>query len=277
MQLSDFDLIPTVNTDVKPGDLYGRLFILLTGRSVETDNLYAISICSCGKIVKNRCDLLLRNKHKSCGCTHKKKSTHYSRWSHMMLRCFNTEHEAYPNYGGRGITVCKEWHNFETYESQLPEGYFEGAHLDRIDNDGNYEPSNVRWVSQKENNDNRRSGVSITHADRTQSMTAWANEIGVSPQVLWSRLNDHNWSVERALTTPSLDANERMALARKARWDGHVKKGPKTDRKHRTVEYQGRVWTSKQLSEHCGVPVKLLSKRLFERGWPVEKAVIPVQ
>lgn len=275
MQLADFNLIPTTADAVKVGDLYGRLFVVLIGQVEGTYRYYAICQCVCGsKPVKRRFDLLTAHKSISCGCTSKPRRLFYTRWIHMMQRCFVSTNPAYPDYGGRGITVCKRWQTFENYVEDLPEGYFDGAHLDRINNDKGYEPGNLRWVSQKQNNDNKRTGVLITYDGRTQSITAWANEVGLPMHVIRSRIKEHNWPVEKALTTPVIEANERMAIARQVRWGNHVKKGPKTTRVHRTVEYQGRTWNMKQLSEHCGVPLKLLSKRLWERGWPIEKAVV---
>ena len=194
-----------------------------------------------------------------------------------MDRCYNTECPAYDNYGGRGISVCPDWHELEKFIEQLPSGYFDGAHMDRIDNNGNYEPSNVRWATPQENFDNRRSGVPLTYDGRTQSMTAWANEVGIAPQMLWARINEHGWTVEKAITTPPLsDPHERMKRAHEFRWAGHVKPPPPPKRTIRTVELGGATLTLDQLATVSGVSRKLLAKRIFERGWPVEKAIVPV-
>lgn len=201
------------------------------------------------------------------------RTIYYDRWRHMMDRCYNEECDAYPNYGGRGIRVCEAWHNIENYAADLPKDYFEGAHLDRIDNDGHYEPNNVRWVTPKKNHDNRRSGVMLTHDGRTQSMTAWSNETGVHIATIWNRLNVEGWSVEKTLTTPAIEPNERMAIARQARWGNHTKKPSPPKREFRTVDLHGATLTLAQLALISGVPHKLLAKRIFERGWSVERAI----
>lgn len=201
----------------------------------------------------------------------------FDRWRNMMNRCYDPDCAAFPNYGGRGIKVCDRWHNPLNYVQELPVGFFKGAHLDRIDNDGDYEPSNMRWVTARENHNNRRSCVMITHSGKTQSISQWAREIDMNPATLHTRLTVWNWPIERALTTPTLTAKERMTLARNARYKDHVKKPTPPKRNIPQIEYNGEIVTLRDLSKRCGVPRKMLYKRLFERGWPVEKAVQPVR
>jgi|SRR5882757_437353 len=196
------------------------------------------------------------------------------RWGHMMDRCYDPDHPMFPRYGGRGIKVCDEWHNFATYAVQLPAGYFDKAHLDRIDNDGDYEPQNVRWVSALENHNNRADHFRIEYDGRTQNLSQWARELNINIATLHTRLAVWDWPVERAFETPPLDAAQRMLVARTKRYEGHVKKINLTSRTHRKVIYDGRMVTLTELSKICGVSVKLLYKRIFERGWPIEKAVI---
>lgn len=91
---------------------------------------------------------------------HKSNEKIYQVWQGMRKRCFYKSHKNYDCYGGRGITVCEEWNNsfqaFYEYVSELPHYGKKGYSLDRIDNDGNYEPGNVRWATQKEQCNNRR-------------------------------------------------------------------------------------------------------------------------
>ena len=79
----------------------------------------------------------------------------WNRWKSMKDRCLNKNNKAYKNYGGRGITICERWLKFENYVEDLDDSYIEGYTIDRIDNDGHYEPNNVRWASYSEQNRNK--------------------------------------------------------------------------------------------------------------------------
>ena len=134
--------------------------------------------CDCGKTSFVRSTCLLRGTSTSCGCkaresasaiakTGKNRRTHgqnrtktHVLWQHMKQRCFNPNISSFKDYGGRGISVCNEWRNsfqaFFDYVSKLPHFDEPGYSLDRINNDGNYEPGNVRWATRTEQNNNRR-------------------------------------------------------------------------------------------------------------------------
>lgn len=123
--------------------------------------------CDCGKEVKVLARNLITGNTTSCGClaletrtTHNKWGTRvYRSWDHMIQRCTNPNSTGYEYWGGRGITVYEEWKSFDKfyeYVSKLPHCGEEGRSIDRINNDGNYEPGNVRWATKSEQNANKR-------------------------------------------------------------------------------------------------------------------------
>lgn len=284
--LNNFGLIETNASAIRVGDLFGRLSVIAVGQVAGTYRYYAICQCLCGsKPKKIRQDGLKSGVVESCGCLQKERSTkhgmtesiHYDRWKNMIDRCVNEKCSAYANYGGRGIKVCDRWLSLPSFIEDMSDGYFEGAEIDRKDNDGNYEPGNVRWATRSENNDNRRSGRKLTFNGKTQSQRAWAKELGLKDQLINDRIVNLGWSVERALTEKAMPAKERMAKALAARYEGYTAKGRpayKTARKYRTVEFQGETVRMSELSAMTGVTVKNLHRRLFELGWPVDRAVI---
>jgi hypothetical protein len=116
--------------------------------------------CDCGTEKTVRGQYLREGRSTGCGCTRRvthglHKHPQYGSWLQMRDRCRNPNHPDYPHYGGRGIKVCKRWHDFGLYLSDVGERP-PGKTLDRIDNDGNYTPGNVRWATQKEQIANRR-------------------------------------------------------------------------------------------------------------------------
>ena len=125
----------------------------------------------------------------------------YRIWGHIKTRCFNPNYENFHRYGGRGITMCDEWrNNFRSFERwALCNGYHEKLSIDRINNDGNYEPSNCRWVSQSEQNKN-------TTANRKfngKCISDWAKELGIDCDLIYARINRLGWDIEKAIFTPA--------------------------------------------------------------------------
>ena len=105
----------------------------------------------------------------------------YNLWATMKSRCENPNRKKYQSYGARGICVCDEWHDAKNFcEWALANGYKDGLQLDRINNDGNYEPSNCRWVTPKENSRNRRNTQYLTINGETKSVAEWCESIDVS-------------------------------------------------------------------------------------------------
>lgn len=130
-------------------------------------------------------------------------------WAAMRERCNNQWCKAYPNYGGRGITVCERWSSFENFLADMGRRPSLGHSIDRIDNDGPYSPDNCRWatrVEQKANQRPRKDAVWIEHDGHRKTLDDWARALGIRYGTLYQRLAK-GWSTERALTTPTRTRN----------------------------------------------------------------------
>lgn len=123
--------------------------------------------------------------------------------SHMRDRCFNPRNKSYKNYGGRGITVCDEWLNDPNsfVDWALEHGYKPNLSIDRIDNDGDYEPNNCRWVTLSENNQNRRSSKYFAISGEAKNLQQWCDLYDI-PRTAVERRLSLGWDIERALSTP---------------------------------------------------------------------------
>lgn len=123
----------------------------------------------------------------------------YGVWANMKTRCENPNDKHYSRWGGRGIRVCEEWHDFKRfYDWAISNGYSEGLTIDRIDNNGNYEPSNCRWVTVLEQNQNKRNVILLTHNGETKTCAEWSRMFGLSKNTVYSRFHK-GWTVEQCL------------------------------------------------------------------------------
>lgn len=119
----------------------------------------------------------------------------YRVWASMLQRCTNPNARGFYNYGGRGIRVCDRWKKFAAFMSDMGDRPI-GTSLDRVDNDGDYKPSNRRQQAS-----NRRDSVYITFRGRTKHIDEWATEYSLTGRLIYIRLR-RGWDVERAITTP---------------------------------------------------------------------------
>jgi hypothetical protein len=198
---------------VNPGDKYGRLTVVA---EVE-GNRYSRRIlcrCDCGMEKIIALNLLLSGNTKSCGCLKRemriaKNTSHglskhclYSVWSSMKDRCLNSNIDSYKNYGARGISVCDEWMDFANfYNWAINNGYKKGLTIERVDYNGNYDPSNCTWIPFKDQSKNRRSNHWIEFNGEIKTMSQWARDFGFKRGTIKDRI-ERGWPIQKALTTP---------------------------------------------------------------------------
>lgn len=126
----------------------------------------------------------------------------YNIWRSMRQRCNNPKTRNYKNYGGRGIRVCNEWEDFQTFVKwAFQSGYNDTLTIDRENTDGNYCPENCRWTTYKKQNNNRRDNRLIEYNGEIHTLSEWSDIIGIKMPTLWKRIKD-GWSIEKAFTSP---------------------------------------------------------------------------
>lgn len=137
------------------------------------------------------------------GCTFLEGFTpEYIAWARMKSRCFYAGDSRYHSHGGRGITVCDRWReSFSHFLADMGAKPGPDYSVDRINNDGNYEPSNCRWATRKEQANNRRNNRFIEYRGERKTLQQWANELGMNRTTIAARLA-RGWSMERAVTSP---------------------------------------------------------------------------
>lgn len=184
--------------------------------------VYWKCICECGNTIYVSTANLNSNRVKSCGClklerllerstTHNKSKTRiYHIWKSMRQRCYNENDYSYKNYGGREIKVCDEWYNDFTafYNWSIEHNYQENLTIDRIDNNGNYEPENCRWVSKLIQSNNTRFNKYITINNETKSLADWCRYYNLNYNSVEQRINRYHWEPSKALLTPFRKINK---------------------------------------------------------------------
>ena len=210
------------------GQRFGRLTVIERTNQSPGEEVRWLCKCSCGKTVEVDAKSLRKGKTKSCGCYRKDATSSrfrkhgatvrdkktpdyriYSIWRGMLDRCYRQGNHRYKLYGGRGISVCDEWHDFATFQRWAMEnGYKDGLTIDRIDNQKGYSPENCQWATPLEQTRNRRITRRITFMGHTMTVREWASMIGVPYEILNQRLT-RGWNIERALTEPVHEEQKR--------------------------------------------------------------------
>ena len=196
------------------GKKFGRLTVIERAENKGKSVMWVCK-CECKNITIVRPENLRSGRTQSCGCLHSEQLSNrnikhgksntrlYTIWESMKSRCLYKSHARFKDYGGRGITVCNEWiHDFQTfYDWSMANGYAENLTIDRINNDKGYSPDNCRWVTIKEQENNKRSNHKITYKGETHNIKEWADILEINHRVIRKRISV-GWSVERAFTTP---------------------------------------------------------------------------
>ncbi|GHV74233.1 hypothetical protein AGMMS49940_15350 [Spirochaetia bacterium] len=198
------------------GQRFGRLTVM--GLDHADKKRYWKCLCDCGKEAVVQGDKLKMGRTKSCGCyraefgskigsikTHGLTNTVlFSRWHGMLDRCYREKAQNYYNYGGRGITVCNEWrNNFQAfYDWAMENGFDESLTIDRIDENGNYEPGNCRWATSGQQSINKRNTIILEYKGEEKTLVEWAEQLKLSRAILYKRIKRYKWDIEKAFTTP---------------------------------------------------------------------------
>lgn len=191
--------------NIEVGQKFGRLTVVqelpnrLIGITERRKIRCFLCQCDCGKTHEINISGLANKGTKSCGCLLGLAHTHgesragkkeYKTWHYINERCHNTKHKSYKNYGGRGITVCDRWrHSYETFLSDMGRAPSSKHTMDRIDSNKSYEPSNCRWATMKEQQNNRRNNLNIGHNGEVLTMAQWAERLNENYQTLRGWLN----------------------------------------------------------------------------------------
>ena len=190
------------------GQRFGRQVVIKRAGINKFRNILWLCHCDCGKEHIVPSEKLIQGKSKSCGCLahdiHVKQfETHgittggkprtFIIWNGMKARCLNPKSTTYPAYGGRGILVCKEWLTFENFHNwAMANGYADNLTIDRIDNNGNYEPDNCRWLDAITNRKMQRSAKYITICGITKNISDWCKELNISKTIAYKYLHSSN-------------------------------------------------------------------------------------
>jgi hypothetical protein len=192
------------------GKQFGRLTILDVVR--RNSRWMVVAKCACGSDYMTQLAAIQSGRVKSCSCLKnelltKRATKHglagsriYNTWSNMIQRCENPRHALWRNYGGRGIAVCLRWHKLENFFADMGH-HPAGLQLDRIDNDGDYNPGNCRWATRLQQNNNQRTSRFLKVGTMRKTVAEWSRETGINRHTIAHRLV-LGWSDEKAVLTP---------------------------------------------------------------------------
>lgn len=211
---------------VKLIDLTGLTFERLTVKRYLGKRRWEC-VCECGTIKSVSADNLKSGQIKSCGCLFRElltskntkhghsKSPTYKSWAGAKDRCTNPNTPYYSSYGGRGIKMCDRWaRSFEAFLEDMGERPSPKHSLDRIDNNGNYEPGNCRWSTMEEQANNRRSNRAFSAFGESKTIADWLRDprcVVRLATTLRNRIVEYGWPPEKAITTPVYQPSSKTA------------------------------------------------------------------
>jgi len=244
------------------GQKFNRLTVIGVAENSKAGKSRWVCRCDCGNTsIVTGSDL--KNGHiRSCGCLKDEinstiHTVHgmtqdpiHACWNNMKQRCQNPKASGYPLYGGRGIRVCDEWQDFQTfYGWAVSHGYEEGLTIERIDVNGNYCPENCTWIPKSEQNNNTRQNHYLTYDGRTMPLNQWAREIGITSASLRYRIRA-GWDEGRIFTEGA--------------------------KRNELIEYRGEKKSIKEWADEYGIAYPTLVTRLHNMS--IEDALtMPVQ
>lgn len=254
------------------GQEFGRLRVLKRAENDKHNKSRWMCSCVCGREVVVNASSLRRGLTKSCGCLwlevmSETRSTHgmskeriYSEYIGIKKRCLNKNSSGYKKYGNRGITICEEWLGengfINFYEWAMSHGYRDDLTIERIDVNGNYCPENCKWITAKEQANNKRNTLRLEYNGETHTTLEWEEITGITSGTIRQRLWN-GWSVERALTVPMKKFGKRSAKL--------------------VLEHNGQRHTVVEWSNITGISSATIRKRL-NAGWSESESVsIPPQ
>jgi hypothetical protein len=195
---------------------FGRLTILKESDFKLHKRVSVVCKCECGNEIIATINSIMRGNTQSCGCIRIERNNNYKNglrhhplytvWANIKQRCFNKKYPKYKDYGGRGIIMCEEWYNnFETfYNWCIINKWVKGLEIDRINNNGNYEPNNCRFVNRSVNMNNKRSNTIITFNNKTLTLAEWATGLNIPYGRLSQRINKLKMPVELAFSNEKI-------------------------------------------------------------------------
>jgi len=205
--------MPKYSLDLS-GRVFGRLAVVFRTEERKCGSIVWECRCECGKVVHAKSTNLHLGLTRSCGCYQKDmqrkavtrhgraRTPEYRAWADLKVRCTCQTNSRWDGYGGRGISVCERWlESFEAFFEDMGERPSSKHSIDRIDNNGNYEPSNCRWATWEEQYKSRSCNVFIEYKGETDTISGWSRRLGIHRNTLDKRIKN-GIPIEEAFNRP---------------------------------------------------------------------------